>query len=61
MWAFMWSLFFIGRMPIFEWYIARILVKNKHRKRILRDEIGLCVRNHTCSIVNAFGRACVIT
>ena len=49
------------RMSIFEWYVARILVKNKHRKKTLHDEIGLCVENHTCSIVNTFGRAYVIT
>jgi hypothetical protein len=33
---------FLHRMPIFEWYVARILVKNKHRKKTLCDEIGLC-------------------
>ena len=57
----MWSFFFIGCLYLSDIYITRILVKNKHRKKTLRDEIGLCVQNHACSIVNTFGKAYVIT
>lgn len=49
--------------PLFEWYMAGFVVKNKHQKAMCYDEIGLCIQNILTilgSILDTIGRAYVI-
>ena len=57
MWSFNWT-------SLCECYMARLGVKNGHRKDMCKDEIGLCAQNIDAilgSIVNTIWRAYVIT
>lgn len=49
--------------PLFDWYIARLVVEYGHGKDICYDEIGLCALNIDTilsSIMNPIGRTYVI-
>ena len=54
----------LNQTPLFEWYIARLVLENRHSKDTCHNDIGLCAQNIDTflgSIVNTFVRVYVFT
>lgn len=46
--------------PTFEMYMAQLLVKNKHSRKMLYNEIGLRAQNTTIVLGLIFNKICKI-
>ena len=42
---------FIMDLPIFKWYMARLVVKKQTPKDMCYDEIGLCTQNKDTTLI----------